>query len=666
MKNKKNTLLSTALKQLPNLIQLMNVMPAHIAILDGNGTILAVNQAWYDFANTNSSSIDKLCEGANYLDVCMSAKSQGSEDANAFATALKQVLNGQLQEFSLEYPCHSPSEKRWFIGKISRFFASGAFRVIITHENITEHKKTEETLKKYNEKLETLVSKHEKSENRFKTLIEFAPDAIITVDSMGRINLVNVQAERLFGYKRDELFGEKIEILIPERFHNKHLQHRASYSASPRLRPMGANTELFALHKNGSEFPVEISLSPISTEEGNFIITTIRDITEKKKMNAQLLRVQRMESIGTLAGGIAHDLNNILTPILMGLDLLNKRTKEESSKNLIKTLELAAERGADMVKQILLFAKGADGERAEINIKQIVRDIEKLVSDTFPKSIAIEIIIQDDLWTLTGDSTQIYQVLINLCLNARDAILPNKGKITVELSNVNIDDYYSRMHFNVAPGQYVCLNVTDTGKGIAQELLDRIFEPFFTTKEVGKGTGLGLSTSLGIVKSHQGFMNVYSEVGNGTTIKTYLPILPKLETIQNQTPKENTIDSLIGNGEGILVVEDESPIREITKATLEAYNYKVLTASDGTQAIAEYATHRDNIQLVLMDMIMPNLDGQITTEILQRINPQVKVIMTSGFSIRKTASMPGIKASLIKPYPAEKLLKTIRDVLNNA
>lgn len=662
-KKRQKLLLSTTLKQLPNLVQLMNVMPLHIAILNASSVILAVNQAWRDFALANASNIDGLCEGANYLAVCTNAKDVNAEGADHFVSGMKQVLNGQLQEFSIEYPCHSPSEKRWFIGKITRFFANGAFRIIVTHENITQRKQMEENLKKSNAELQTLITIHKKAEEKFRLLLECAPDAMVIANNEGQISLINSQTEKMFGYKRDELCGQKIEILIPEQFRSKHPQHRLGYDSNPRIRPMGANIELSALHKNGKEFPVEISLSPLRTENEKFTIAAIRDITEKKKINNQLLRVQRMDSIGTLAGGIAHDLNNILAPILMGLELLRKRTDSEKNKKLFIILEEAAERGANMVRQILSFVRGVEGKYIETNISTIIIDVEKMVSETFPKSISIETFIADDLWTFIGDATQLYQVLMNLCLNARDAIIPNEGKIRIEASNISIDHYYSRMHFDVAPGQYVCVNVVDSGRGISSEYIDKIFEPFFTTKDIGKGTGLGLSTAFGIVKSHQGFMNVYSEIGKGTTFKIYLPISSNLQNQQNFTENEQTHELLMGNGELILVVEDELSIREITKATLEAYNYKVIVANDGTEALAEYVINKEHIKVVLMDMVMPHLDGQKTAEIMQKINPQVEIIMTSGFSINKTANVIGIKACLLKPYTAEKLLSAIKALL---
>lgn len=375
-----------------------------------------------------------------------------------------------------------------------------------------------------------------------------------------------------------------------------------------------------------------------------------------------MFRAQRLESIGTLASGIAHDLNNILTPILAVAQLLPLKFPDvyEQDNHLLEILENSAKRGADLVKQVLSFARGVEGKRMALQLKHLIREVVKILKETFPKSVEVYIDIAPDLWLVSGDGTQLHQVLMNLCVNARDAML-NGGTLSICAENLLIDENYARMHLEAKTGPYTVTTVSDTGVGIPREVLDRIFEPFFTTKEQGKGTGLGLSTVIGIVKSHGGFVNVYSEVGSGTSFKIYLPAVQEMEA---QPAQE--VEILAGQGELILVVDDEPAIRDITTTALETYNYKALTASDGIEAVAVYAEHREEISLVLTDMMMPEMDGITTIRTLQKINPQVKIIAVSGLvsndKLSQAASF-GVKTFLSKPYTARELLTTINLVL---
>ncbi len=370
---------------------------------------------------------------------------------------------------------------------------------------------------------------------------------------------------------------------------------------------------------------------------------------------------QRMESIGTLAGGIAHDLNNVLTPIMLSLQLLKDKYIDEECQKLLDMLDRNTKRGADLIKQVLSFARGVEGERNPLQAKHIITEIEKVAKETFPRNIEIRTDIPRDLWIISGDVTQLHQVIMNLCVNARDA-MPSGGTLSITASNFFIDGNYARMHTEAKVGSYIVIAVSDTGTGISPEVLDRIFEPFFTTKEHGKGTGLGLSTALGIVKSHGGFINVYSEIGKGTTFRVYLPAI---KTEIKDTGQQK-LEMPVGNGEFILVAEDEVSICEITCSTLEAYRYKVLTAENGGQAVALYAENKDKIKIVLMDMMMPVMDGQTSIRAIRKINPEVKIIAVSGLSEKdRLANIAHYtNAFLPKPYTAEKLLKTVHEVLS--
>ena len=387
------------------------------------------------------------------------------------------------------------------------------------------------------------------------------------------------------------------------------------------------------------------------------------ELEERQRTEQKLLRIQRLESLGILASGIAHDLNNILTPILMSVQLIEmqRHLDFERCRQPLKIIEDSARRGAAVVKQVLLFARGVEGERTLLQLRQIIGEIQQVVQATFPKSITVQTQIASTLWTVYGDTTQLHQVLMNLCVNARDA-MPNGGTLSICAENLFIDEHYARMNLEAQVGPYAVMTIADTGVGIPPEVMERIFEPFFTTKSVGSGTGLGLSTVIGIVKSHGGFVNVCSEVEQGTEFKVYLPAVSGTETVADPDT-----ELPIGHGELVLVVDDELAIREIARTALETYSYKVLTAGDGIEAIALYAQHKYEISVVLMDMMMPAMDGATAIAVLQKMNPQISIIALSGLASNQKvaeAAGPGIKAFLSKPYTAKELLYTINGVLN--
>jgi len=390
----------------------------------------------------------------------------------------------------------------------------------------------------------------------------------------------------------------------------------------------------------------------------NLILST--DITEQKKIEEQLLRAQRMESIGTLAGGIAHDLNNVLSPILMAIAMLHINANDDETERWLNLARENAERGAAMVKQVLSFARGVEGERVSVQIKHIVKDLVKVLSETLPKSINVKYEIEPELALISADPTQIHQVLMNLSINARDA-MPNGGTLEIKASNTNLDENYARMFIEAKPGRYVLLAVKDSGSGMPPEIQQRIFDPFFTTKEIGKGTGLGLSTALTIIKSHNGFINVYSEAGKGTQFTIYLPAA---ESAEKAKESKTNLPYPIGNGELVLIVDDEENIRQITKATLEKFGYQTLTAADGTEALALYAQNSQEIKIVLTDMAMPFMDGAATIRALRKLSPTLPIVAASGLPPADAQTL-NVNAFLAKPYTAEKLLTTFAEVLRN-
>jgi PAS domain S-box-containing protein len=493
-------------------------------------------------------------------------------------------------------------------------------------------------------------------------LLEKARDAILVRDLEGKILFWNNGAERIYGWTREEAVGRNIgEFLYanPARFDD------ANGLAISRGEWYG---ELQHLTRDKREISVEARWTLIRDNDGHpkSVLAINTDITERKKIEAQFMRAQRMESIGTLAGGIAHDLNNILAPILLSIDLLKTISDEPRAKKMLETIEVSAKRGADIVRQVLSFARGLEGQRIEVQPKHLLKDLEIIIKNTFPKDIRLQFSAPNGIWTILGDPTQVHQILLNLCVNARDA-MPSGGSLTVGVENSVLDQQYAVMNIDARAGNYIIISVTDSGTGIPRDHLDKIFEPFFTTKEVNKGTGLGLSAVMAIAKSHGGFVNVYSELGKGTTFKVYLPAIESSSEARTQPSGKVSLPR--GNGETVLVVDDEASILIITSQTLQAFGYQVVTATDGADAVAIYVQHKNEIAVVLTDMMMPVMDGGATIQALKRINPAVKIIAASGLAANGGAVKTpngGIKHFLTKPYTAETLLTTLRKILDEA
>jgi PAS domain S-box-containing protein len=488
-------------------------------------------------------------------------------------------------------------------------------------------------------------------------LLNIASDAIFVRDLEHRILFWNSGAERLYGWTAEEMIGKKANELLCLK-----ISLQIEEILTTVLEFGSWQGELQKLTKSGKEAIVSSRMTLVRDETGQpkSILTVDTDITEKKQLEAQFYQAQRLESLGTLASGIAHDINNILTPILAFSQLLPLKLPnlDEQNRRLLEILTDNAKRGAQLVKQILLFSRVEPEKRVILRLENLLEETDRIIKETFPKSIEISSERANDkvLWTVSADSIQIYQVLMNLCVNARDA-MPNGGILTISVKNQFFDENYVRMNLEAKIGHYVVITISDTGCGMSPQVKERIFEPFFTTKESGKGTGLGLSTAIGIVKNHGGFLTVKSEVGQGSQFQVCLP------AINTEATQKNTEFQIVrGNGELILVVDDEASIREITQTSLLNYNYKVLTACDGFEALSLYEQHKEAIALVLMDMQMPLISGLKTIRVLRQMNPQLKIIAISGLtSNRKLLEDLSIdvQAFLSKPYTIEELLDTI-------
>ncbi len=495
---------------------------------------------------------------------------------------------------------------------------------------------------------------------KLSLVVEQSPVLILTTNTNGEIEYVNPKLVEVTGYTLEEVVGKNPRIFK---------SGEASADTYRKLWQTITSGEIWRgeLHnrkKNGEQYWVFAAISAVRNSEGviTHYVSIMEDITTRKSLESQLLRAQRLESIGTLASGVAHDLNNILAPILMSAPLLRKKLPPQSLDTIVSTIETAARRGADIVKQVLTFGRGVDGERVLLQPDHLINEMVKIMSETFPKTIRIESSVSSHLWPVVGDATQLHQIMLNLCINARDA-MPHGGVLRVAARNTQLDVNFASMIHDAKPGSYVVIEIKDTGTGIPREIVDKIFDPFFTTKEVGKGTGLGLSTVLGIVKSHEGFLHVDSHMGEGTTFQVYLPATPSAE-IKPETPEDELPN---GNGEWILVVDDEASIRTVAKTILEAHNYNILDAADGAEALALYADKRDSIRLLLTDTMMPIIDGIALIRAIKKITPELRVIASTGQEEKgRIAELRSLRvnAILAKPYTSDTLIKALDRVLH--
>ena len=508
--------------------------------------------------------------------------------------------------------------------------------------NITERKSAEQRI-------------HEQAR-----LLELAQDVIVVRDLQNRIQFANPAASRLLGWELAKLPGRDMAEFIRE-------DPVQTTEISESLERTGQWTgEMHWVARGGAEVCVHTHWTLVRDTHGQpvSVLTISTDITEKKRLETQFLRAQRMEGLGLLAGGIAHDLNNALTPVQVAVELLCMEQLDPGDrKRFLQMVAEGTQRAAEMVRQILTFSRGVGDKRTSLQLQRLINDLRRVGLDTFPKSIRVHTQLPDGLWQVTGDSTQLSQALLNLCLNARDA-MPKGGDLILKAENVQLDEQYAAMHANAQPGAYVALSVTDTGQGMSDEIMKRIFEPFFTTKEIGKGTGLGLSTTLAIIKSHGGFIRVVSEIGKGSTLTMYLPAVQEQQPVATVAP----VSALPrGRGQAILVADDEAAVRVICQHTLEAYGYRVYTASHGADAVALYALHPHEIAVVLTDLLMPIMDGTATIRALLRLDPNVKVILMSGTAMpgQLNQLLPhGAWVALGKPFTAAELLHALDQLLN--
>ncbi|EDY17139.1 multi-sensor hybrid histidine kinase [Chthoniobacter flavus Ellin428] len=507
------------------------------------------------------------------------------------------------------------------------------------------------------------ISTRKLSEERMReqaAMLNLAHDAIFVHGYYdGLITFWNKGAENLYGWSADETLGNHFREFID--IDSAQLEQR---NAELLIKDEW-HGEIIQTDRQGKKVIVNSRATLVRDERGKpksvFLIHA--DMTEQRELEARFLRAQRMESIGTLASGVAHDLNNILSPIMMSVPLLRRNLEKETFENVISTIELSATRGAEIVKQVLTFGRGLDGVRRPTSLASIIQEIIKILGQTFPKDIRIETELAPDLWRVVGDSTQLHQVMLNLCVNARDA-MPTGGKLRIRGKNAMVDSSYAGMLPGATAGPNVILEVQDEGTGIPPEIVERIFDPFFTTKGLGKGTGLGLSTVLGIIKSHHGHVGVSSQTGFGTTFRIHLPAMGQESEDARASQPLNGLPR--GNGECLLVVDDEEHVRRLVQLSLEASGYTVLVATDGTEALTTFAQNVGRIDLVITDLMMPYMGGVALIHALRKIRPGIPIVGSTGLAEKRQLAeleQMNIQALLNKPYGSDTLLQTVREAL---
>jgi two-component system cell cycle sensor histidine kinase/response regulator CckA len=489
-------------------------------------------------------------------------------------------------------------------------------------------------------------------------LLDNAQEAIVVHGLDGRVTSWNKGAERLYGLPGRDVVGREASTVLYLGSPRELAQARATVASD--------GTWAGVLHQRtraNKEVTVQSHWTLLRDDSGSprAILIVNTDITEAHRLEAKFLRLQRLESLGFLVSGIAHDLNNVLSPLVMASQVLHGKVTDDRGRRMLEVVDASATRAADLVRQMLSFARGNEGERTFVQPRHVLRDVEQMMRESLPKSIQIVTEAGPDLWNLHADATQLHQVLLNLCVNARDA-LPTGGRIQIRAVNTTLDASYAAMRPECRPGPHVVFTVSDTGTGIPPEVLERIFEPFFTTKAEGKGTGLGLSTVAGIVKSHGGFLEVDSEPDQGSAFRVYLPARPaSAEEAMGPIPAE----AAVGRGETVLLVDDEAAIRDITTEALESLGYAILTAGDGAEGVALYAMHRARVSIVVTDMDMPVMDGASLIHALRRMNPAVRIVATSGLKENETvARLSGALGFVAKPYTIPRLVVTVRRVLD--
>ena len=597
---------------------------------------------------------DATPAAARVLDLSLAQLKSGGLDSAAWWTghgmqeaADRALRRNAPESLRMALPSYDGNHARQVSATLSPFSLRDESRLLCTLEDVTESQRVATRL------------------HLMQTAIEAAPSGIVIADALGRIEWVNTAFTAMTGHSLDQVAGKKTSLLKSGR------QGPAFYDELWETISRGRiwSGDLQNQRRDGSIYWEHMVIAPVIGADGsiNHYVAIKQDISTQKDMERQMARTQRLESIGLLAGGIAHDLNNVLAPILMAMDLFKLRYTDPTDQSRLELVRKSAERGAGIVRQVLTFARGVDGERMPLQPQHVVKEVRNLLQETLPRNIEIVLDLAADLPPLLGDPTQLHQVLVNLGVNARDA-MPDGGLLTISASTQKVArPFISQSGLAVAAGDYVVLSVRDTGGGIPPEILDRICEPFFTTKSRGSGTGLGLSTVMGIVRGHGGGLDIMSRVGNGTEVRILLPAAPaqRVEEIGSRIAS-----TLAGEGRAILVVDDEEPVRAVTGMALDLHGFTHVDAADGREALDVFEQDPDRFAAVILDHMMPRLGGAEVAARIKKLRPGLPIISTSGLLAEgeqdgqaKTNHPRYGDFSLTKPFTQGDLMEALARVL---